>query len=61
VKASADILLFLVLDLVIIIVAARLLGALARKLGQPAVIGEIIAGILLGPTVLGWLFPGVPA
>ena len=29
-----------------------------RKAGQPAVIGEMIAGILLGPSLLGWLWPG---
>jgi Kef-type K+ transport system membrane component KefB len=34
----------------VIILAARLVGGLARRLGQPAVIGEITAGILLGPT-----------
>ncbi|WP_328392912.1 cation:proton antiporter [Nocardia sp. NBC_00416] len=44
---------FLLLDLVLIIVLARLLGGLARRLGQPAVIGEIAAGILAGPTILG--------
>ncbi|MCG5214921.1 cation:proton antiporter domain-containing protein [Streptosporangium soli] len=43
----------LLLDLMIILAAARLLGALARRLGQPPVIGEIVAGILLGPTLLG--------
>jgi Kef-type K+ transport system membrane component KefB len=43
----------LLLDLVIVLAAARLLGALARRLGQPPVVGEILAGILLGPTLLG--------
>jgi Sodium/hydrogen exchanger family len=38
-------------DLAIIILLARLLGMAARRLGQPAVLGEIIAGILLGPTL----------
>lgn len=38
---AAEILLFLLADLVIIIVAARVLGALARRVGQPAVIGEM--------------------
>jgi Kef-type K+ transport system membrane component KefB len=42
----------LLLDLAVIVVLARLLGALARRLGQPAVIGEILGGILLGPTLL---------
>ncbi|WP_174184275.1 cation:proton antiporter [Nocardia barduliensis] len=44
---------FLLLDLVLIVGAARLLGWLAERLGQPAVIGEILAGILAGPTILG--------
>src|SRR3712207_9587587 len=38
-------------------VIARLMGRLAVKVGQPAVVGEIIAGIMLGPTLLGAL-PG---
>lgn len=41
----------LLADLALIIVLARLLGAAARRLGQPQVLGEIIAGILLGPTL----------
>ncbi|GAA3817567.1 cation:proton antiporter [Sphaerisporangium flaviroseum] len=46
----------LLLDLVIVLGAARLLGRLARRVGQPPVIGEIVAGILLGPTLLGpWI------
>lgn len=44
---------FVILDLVIIFVAARSVGALFRKFGQPMVVGEIIAGVLLGPTLLG--------
>jgi Kef-type K+ transport system membrane component KefB len=52
---------FLLFDLALIIAAARACGALARRLGQPAVVGEIVAGIALGPTVLGRLAPGVPA
>ena len=59
-KHPVEVLLLLLLDLAIIIAAARLFGALARKLGQPGVIGEIVAGLLLGPTVLGRLFPGLP-
>ncbi|MFG1880083.1 cation:proton antiporter [Sphaerisporangium sp. NPDC049003] len=46
----------LLLDLVIVLAAARLLGWLAKRLGQPPVIGEIVAGILLGPTLFGpWI------
>ncbi|CAN5635137.1 hypothetical protein BH24ACT4_BH24ACT4_08930 [soil metagenome] len=44
---------FVLLDIAIILVAARLVGAVARRVGQPAVVGEIIAGILLGPSLLG--------
>jgi Na+:H+ antiporter len=47
----------LLLLLAIIVSAAKLAGALANRLGQPAVFGEILAGLVLGPTVfnvLGW-------
>ena len=46
----------LIVDLALILVLARLLGAIARKFGQPPVVGEILAGILLGPTLFnGWI------
>jgi Kef-type K+ transport system membrane component KefB len=45
--------------LVVIVALARALGGLARKVGQPAVIGELAAGIVLGPSVLGRVAPGV--
>jgi Kef-type K+ transport system membrane component KefB len=55
-------LVFLVLlDLIVIIIAARLAGNAARRLGQPRVVGEIIAGLLLGPSLLGAIFPEVSA
>jgi Kef-type K+ transport system membrane component KefB len=41
----------LLLDLAVILVLARLLGAAAQRIGQPPVVGEIAAGILLGPTL----------
>lgn len=44
---------FVLLDITLILVASRLVGDLFRKLGQPRVVGEIVAGILLGPTLLG--------
>jgi Kef-type K+ transport system membrane component KefB len=47
----------LLVQLSIMLVMARLFAELLRKLNQPAVIGEILAGILLGPTVLGMLKP----
>ena len=44
---------FVLLDLALILIAARLCGWVALKAGQPRVVGEIIAGVLLGPTLLG--------
>ncbi len=44
-------------DVALVLILASLFGALARKCGQPAVVGQILAGILLGPTLLGRL-PG---
>jgi Kef-type K+ transport system membrane component KefB len=48
----------LFLQLIIIVAAARMLGSLFTRFGQPAVIGEMVAGILLGPSLFGWLAPG---
>ena len=55
---SQDLLLLLA-QIALILALARVCGSLLTRLGQPAVIGEILAGILLGPTLLGWLAPGV--
>jgi Kef-type K+ transport system membrane component KefB len=54
----------LLLDIVVVLAAARFFGVLSVRLGQPLVIGEIVAGIALGPTLLGQvighrLFPAV--
>lgn len=58
-------LLQLLLLLVIIVLAAKAAGALSIRFGQPAVFGEILIGLLLGPTVLNllhlWPFAGSPA
>jgi Kef-type K+ transport system membrane component KefB len=51
----------MLLALGILLGAARALGDLARRFRQPEVLGEILAGVLLGPTVLGALAPGVTA
>ena len=48
----------LLLQIITIIIAAAALGYVFRKLRQPAVIGEIIAGIVLGPSLVGHYFPG---
>jgi Kef-type K+ transport system membrane component KefB len=52
-----EIVAYVFLDLAVIVILARLMGRLAVRVGQPAVVGEIIAGIMLGPTLLGAL-PG---
>ncbi|WP_438019614.1 cation:proton antiporter [Sorangium sp. So ce315] len=45
----------------LIIACARLVGLLARRMEQPMVIAEVTAGILLGPSLFGWLFPEMSA
>ncbi len=47
----------LLAQIVTIIFAARVFGWFSKKIGQPAVIGEIAAGIILGPSLLGFYFP----
>ena len=49
----------LLLQVFAILITARLVGSLFRRLGQPVVVGEMLAGILLGPSVLGMLAPGL--
>ena len=51
----------LLLQMVVIIVIARLFGALFRQLGQPPVMGEMVAGITLGPSVLQVFWPQASA
>ena len=45
----------------VVVAVARVTGALALRIGQPRVVGEIVGGFLLGPTVLGALAPGLSA
>ena len=54
-------LLLLCADLAIIIGAARVSGWLFGKVGQPPVVGEILAGVILGPSLLGRLYPAAIA
>ena len=51
----------LLLQLVVVIIASRLVGELFLQLGQPRVMGEIVAGIILGPSLLGQLSPNTMA
>ncbi len=49
----------MLLQIIIILTVARIVGYLFSRIGQQAVIGEITAGIILGPSLLGWLFPEI--
>ncbi len=59
-----QVLVFLV-QLALLLTVARLLGQACRRIGQPSVVGELLAGVLLGPSIFGrlspsafdWLFP----
>ena len=56
-KLSADALVQLLIQLTLMLVMGRIFAEAARRLRQPAVVGEIIAGIILGPTILGMIEP----
>src|SRR5256885_4422508 len=45
------------LSMLILFVSAKLMAELTERLNQPGIVGEILAGVLLGPSVLGWLAP----
>ena len=45
------------LALFIIVASAKLMAEIFERLRQPAVVGEILAGVLIGPSVLGWVQP----
>ena len=69
VHASEALLFFTLLQLAVIVLAARVGGALARRIGQSVVVGEILIGVLLGPSLFGalapqafdWVFRSTPA
>jgi Kef-type K+ transport system membrane component KefB len=49
----------LLIQLMVIVLIARVAGQVGRRLGHPIVVGEILAGLVLGPSFLGKVFPGV--
>ena len=56
--SAENLLFFVLLQLAIIVVAGRIGGLLARRFYQAVAAGEIIMGVLLGPSLFGWLVPG---
>lgn len=56
---NAEIAIQFFLALAVILAACRLAGLVAHRLGQPQVIGEMIAGVILGPSLLGRIAPGL--
>lgn len=61
VHQTEHLLFFVLVQLIVMIGAARLLNTAFRRLGQPGVIGEIVAGLLLGPSLFGHFLPGLSA
>ncbi len=51
----------ILLQLIVILIVVQLFGHLSGRIGQQWVIGEILAGIALGPSLLGALLPGIKA
>lgn len=59
--AASDTLLHILLALAVVITVARVVGTLFGYLGQPPVVGEVVAGVFLGPSLLGRVAPEVSA
>lgn len=47
----------LIMQIIVILVTVRIFGWICKKIGQPTVVGEILAGVVLGPSLLGLYFP----
>ncbi len=58
VHATEHLLFAVLLQLIVIIAVARIGNALFQRMGQPGAVGEIVAGLLLGPSLFGHLAPG---
>ena len=55
-RSDTSVIIFIV-EVLLMLILGRLLGELMRRLGQPEVLGQLIAGIVLGPTIFGNLLP----
>jgi hypothetical protein len=58
---NADLSLHVILALAVVVIAGHLVGRLLARAGQPPVVGEVLSGILLGPSLLGRLAPDAEA
>jgi Kef-type K+ transport system membrane component KefB/nucleotide-binding universal stress UspA family protein len=56
-----DLVLLLIVQVALILALSRLIGVLFQRMNQPQVVGEMLAGIMLGPSLFGWLFPEASA
>jgi Kef-type K+ transport system membrane component KefB len=56
-----DMLVSVLLQLIVIVLAARLAGNAAQRIGQPRAVGEIVAGLMLGPSLFGYFLPDISA
>ena len=59
--AAVPDLLLLIVQIGVVLIASRVVGLAFRRIGQPQVMGEMAAGIMLGPSLLGWAAPGLSA
>jgi hypothetical protein len=59
VHQTENLLFFTLLQLIVMIGAARVMNTACRRVGQPGVVGEIVAGLVLGPSLFGYFFPQV--
>ncbi len=55
--ANLELFIQVMIALIIIIIMAQLFGRLIKLIGQPSVVGEMISGVVLGPTVFGYFLP----
>ena len=58
---TPELLFHVLLALAVVVIGGRVFGVVVARVGQPPVIGEVLSGILLGPSLLGAMAPGVEA
>src|SRR6266480_6912585 len=51
----------LLVQIALLVAVGRALGEIMQRIGQPSVIGELLGGLLLGPSLFGWLWPAAHA